>query len=87
MAMDPSLQNKQEDKRPRVLNSASPIVAGLNEQQTNVNSEINLSADYESETERVESLAGWPLERLVSAEQLARVGFVYTGKGSLVQCF
>ena len=85
--MDPTLQNTQVDERPVVLNSVSPVVAGLNEQQTNVNSEINLSADYESETERMESFADWPLEHVVPAKQLARVGFLYTGEGSLVKCF
>ena len=43
--------------------------------------------NYESIEERIRSFVGWPLEHLVSAEQLARVGFVYTGEGSLVQCF
>ena len=30
---------------------------------------------------------GWPLNEAVHPEQLARVGFVYTGDGALVQCF
>ena len=30
---------------------------------------------------------GWPLNASVHPEQLARVGFVYTGEGSLVRCF
>ena len=43
--------------------------------------------NYQSEVERIRTFVGWPLEHLVHAEQLARVGFVYTGEGSLVQCF
>ncbi|XP_065908277.1 uncharacterized protein [Dysidea avara] len=43
--------------------------------------------NYGSETERLTSFIGWPLNESVHSEQLARVGFVYTGEGSLVQCF
>jgi len=43
--------------------------------------------NYQSETERIKSFVGWPLNRAVHPEQLARVGFVYTGEGALVQCF
>ena len=46
-----------------------------------------IRTNYQSEVERMESFASWPLEHLVHAEQLAKVGFVYTGEGSLVQCF
>ena len=42
---------------------------------------------YGSEEERLKSFVGWPLNESVHPEQLARVGFVYTGEGSLVQCF
>jgi len=42
---------------------------------------------YECEAERILSFVGWPLEQVIHPEQLARVGFVYTGEGSLVQCF
>ena len=42
---------------------------------------------YSLEEERLRSFVGWPLNESVHPEQLARVGFVYTGEGSLVQCF
>jgi len=43
--------------------------------------------NYGSEAERIRSFVGWPLEQVIHPEELARVGFVYTGMGSLVQCF
>ena len=43
--------------------------------------------NYQSEAERIKSFAKWPLNEAVHPEQLARVGFVYTGDGALVQCF
>ncbi|XP_065908280.1 E3 ubiquitin-protein ligase XIAP-like isoform X2 [Dysidea avara] len=43
--------------------------------------------NYRLEEERLKSYVGWPLNESVHPEQLARVGFVYTGEGSLVQCF
>ncbi|XP_065906481.1 baculoviral IAP repeat-containing protein 7-B-like isoform X2 [Dysidea avara] len=43
--------------------------------------------NYRLEEERLKSFVGWPLNESVHPEQLARVGFVYTGEGSLVQCF
>ena len=43
--------------------------------------------NYQSEAERIKSFVGWPLNENVCPEQLARVGFVYTGDGALVQCF
>ena len=43
--------------------------------------------NYKSEEERIKSFIGWPLNEVVHPEQLAGVGFVYTGEGSLVQCF
>ena len=43
--------------------------------------------NYQSEEERIKSFVGWPLIEVVHPEQLARVGFVYTGEGALVQCF
>ena len=43
--------------------------------------------NYQSEAERIKSFVGWPLNRIVHPEQLAHVGFVYTGEGDLVQCF
>ena len=44
------------------------------------------SQHYQFEAERIRSFVDWPL-RGVSPQQLARAGFVYTGVGSLVQCF
>ena len=43
--------------------------------------------NYQSEAERIKSFVGWPLNETVHPEQLARVGFVYTGDGTLVRCF
>ena len=43
--------------------------------------------NYQSEEKRIKSFVGWPLNEVVHPEQLARVGFVYTGEGALVQCF
>ena len=43
--------------------------------------------NYQSEAERIKSFVGWPLNETVHPGQLARVGFVYTGDGALVQCF
>ena len=43
--------------------------------------------NYALELDRLKSFVGWPLNESVHPEQLARVGFVYTGEGSLVQCF
>ena len=43
--------------------------------------------NYGLEADRIRSFVGWPLNESVHPEQLARVGFVYTGEGSLVQCF
>ena len=43
--------------------------------------------NYQSEAERIKSFVGWSLNEAVHPEQLARVGFVYTGDGALVQCF
>ena len=44
--------------------------------------------NYQHEVDRLKSFAaGWPLNGEVNPEQLARVGFVYTGEGALVQCF
>ncbi|XP_065908292.1 uncharacterized protein [Dysidea avara] len=75
---------------PERVSSVYPIpfiVAGSQSSQTNYDSEINLHMRYEFEAERLKSFVGWPLNELVHPEQLARVGFVYTGEGSLVQCF
>ena len=42
---------------------------------------------YQYETTRLNSFVGWPLKEVVNPVQLAGVGFVYSGKGTLVQCF
>jgi len=73
------------------------VVTGLDEPQSSFSSRggddflltslpINVE-NYSSEAERIRSFIGWPLNEVVHPEQLARVGFVYTGEGSLVQCF
>ena len=43
--------------------------------------------NYQYETARLNSFVGWPIKEIVHPVKLAGVGFVYTGKGSLVQCF
>ena len=43
--------------------------------------------NYQCKAERIKSFFGWPLNEAVHPEQLACVGFVYTGEGALVQCF
>ena len=42
---------------------------------------------YQYEIQRIWSFVRWPLWEVVHPVQLACVGFVYTGKGTLVQCF
>jgi len=72
------------------------VVTGLDEPQSSYSSrgeDYSLTSipitveNYSSEAERIRSFVGWPLNELVHPEQLARVGFVFTGEGSLVQCF
>ena len=46
-----------------------------------------ISKDYQYEVNRINSFVGWPLNEAHKPEQLASVGFVYTGEGTLVQCF
>ena len=69
------------------------VVTGLNEPRLPYGGSIDdrpgaslpiTPENYQSEKE---SFAGWPLNEVVHPEQLARVGFVYTGEGALVQCF
>lgn len=43
--------------------------------------------NYESEDRRKDSFDGWPLKAEVPPDHLVRVGFVYTGEGTIVQCF
>lgn len=43
--------------------------------------------NFQYEIQRIWSFVGWPLWEVVHPVQLACVGFVYTGKGTLVQCF
>ena len=72
------------------------VVTGLNESRLSYGGSFDdrLGAslpitpeNYQSEEERMKSFVGWPLNEAVHPEQLARVGFVYTGEGALVQCF
>ena len=72
------------------------VVTGLNESRLPYGGSIDdcpgaslpiTPENYQSEEERLKSFAGWPLNEVVHPEQLARVGFVYTGEGALVQCF
>jgi len=72
------------------------VVTGLNEPRLSYGGSIDdhpggvlpiTAENYQCETERIKSFVGWPLNEAVHPEQLARVGFVYTGEGALVQCF
>ena len=72
------------------------VVTGLNESRLSYGgsyddrrgASLPITPDnYQSEEERIKSFVGWPLNEAVHPEQLARVGFVYTGEGALVQCF
>ena len=72
------------------------VVTGLNEPQLSYGGSVDdrpgaflpiTPENYQSEAERLKSFVGWPLNETVHPEQLARVGFVYTGDGALVQCF
>ena len=72
------------------------VVTGLNESRLSYGggfgdrrgaSLLITPENYQSEEERIKSFVGWPLIEAVHPEQLARVGFVYTGEGALVQCF
>ena len=72
------------------------VVTGLNEPRLSYGGSFNdrpgaslpiTAENYSSEAERIKSFVGWPLNEAVHPEQLARVGFVYTGDGALVQCF
>ena len=72
------------------------VVTGLNEPRLSYGGSIDdhpgaflpiTPENYQSEAERIKSFVGWPLNEAVHPEQLARVGFVYTGEGALVQCF
>ena len=72
------------------------VVTGLNESRLPYGGSIDdrpeaslpiTPENYQSEEERIKSFVGWPLNEAVHPEQLARVGFVYTGEGALVQCF
>ena len=72
------------------------VVTGLNEPRLSYGGSVDdrpgaflpiTPENYQSEAERINSFVGWPLNETVHPEQLARVGFVYTGDGALVQCF
>ena len=72
------------------------VVTGLNEPRLSYGvsfdnhpgASLPITAEnYQSEAERIKSFVGWPLNEAVHPEQLAHVGFVYTGEGALVQCF
>ena len=43
--------------------------------------------NYESEVRRVATFFKWPLDKVVRPNQLASAGFIYTGEGTLVQCY
>ena len=72
------------------------VVTGLNEPRLSYGGSVDdrpgaflpiTPENYQSEAERIKSFVGWPLNETVHPEQLACVGFVYTGDGALVQCF
>ena len=47
----------------------------------------NKPENYQCEEERIKTFAGWPLNGIVHSKELAHVGFIYTGEGTIVQCF
>ena len=76
--------------------SIHTVVTGLNEPRLSYGGSFDdrpgaslpiTPENYQCEAERIRSFVGWPLNEAVHPEQLARVGFVYTGEGALVQCF
>ena len=76
--------------------SIHTVVTGLNEPRLSYGGSFDdrpgaslpiIPENYQSEADRLKSFVGWPLNEAVHPEQLARVGFVYTGDGALVQCF
>ena len=76
--------------------SIHAVVTGLNEPRLSYGGSFDghsgaslpiTPENYQCEAERIKSFVGWPLNEAVHPEQLARVGFVYTGEGALVQCF
>ena len=76
--------------------SIHTVVTGLNEPRLSYGGSFDdcpgaslpiTPENYQCEAERIKSFVGWPLNEAVHPEQLARVGFVYTGEGALVQCF
>ena len=76
--------------------SIHTVVTGLNEPRLSYGRSFDdcpgaslpiTPENYQSEAERIKSFVGWPLNEAVHPEQLAHVGFVYTGEGALVQCF
>ena len=78
------------------LEAIHTVVTGLNEPRLFYRSSFDdypgaslpiTPENYQSDEERIKSFIGWPLNEAVPPEQLACVGFVYTGEGSLVQCF
>ena len=76
--------------------SIHTVVTGLNEPRLSYGGSFDdrpgaslpiTPENYQCEAERIKSFVGWPLNEAVHPEQLARVGFVYSGEGALVQCF
>ena len=76
--------------------SIHTVVTGLNEPRLSYGGSFDdrpgaslpiTAENYQCEAERIKSFVGWPLNEVVHPEQLALVGFVYTGEGALVQCF
>ena len=76
--------------------SIHTVVTGLNEPRLSYGGSFDdrpgaslpiTPENYQCEAERIKSFVGWPLNEVVHPEQLACVGFVYTGEGALVQCF
>ena len=79
-----------------ISKSIHTVVTGLNEPRLSYGGSFDgrsgaslpiTPENYQCEAERIKSFVGWPLNGAVHPEQLARVGFVYTGEGALVQCF
>lgn len=48
---------------------------------------LSTPENYEYEARRVATFGKWPSNAVIGPHQLASVGFIYTGEGTLVQCF
>ena len=94
--LNPRLTSSIELLQSSSLITIHAVVTGLNEPRLSYGGSFDdcpgaflpiTPKNCQDEAERIKSFIGWPLNEAVHPEQLARVGFVYTGEGALVQCF